>query len=97
MKDVYNATGVSDSKLSRIENGEKKEPSPFDLKKLADYYRINIISLYIMAGYLDESSISACLEVFRDVNLLSKDEKELIQNFIDFFTKHRDSGKGEKL
>ncbi len=87
LKDVYAATGVSDSKLSKIENGKNKEPSPFDLKKLAGFYCVDIISLYMIAGYLDKSSIADFARFFKGVDLLNEEEKHLIQHLIDLLIK----------
>lgn len=49
LKDVYNATGISDSKLSRIENGTNSSGAePGILKALAELYNIDLIELYFM-------------------------------------------------
>ena len=90
LKDVYNHTGVSDSKLSRIENGVNvSEVAPSILIVLAKLYDINLIDLYLMAGYLDDEALSSYERFFRNVDLLSDDEKNHIQEQIDLFTKGR--------
>ncbi len=90
LKDVYKATGISDSKLSRIENGTNaSDPSPSILQALSKLYNINLIELYHMAGYLDEEALSSYERVFQNVDLLTEDERNHIQAQIDLFTKGR--------
>lgn len=90
LKDVYKATGISDSKLSRIENGTNvSETSPSTLISLARLYNISLIDLYMMAGYLDEDALSSYQKVFSNVDLLDEDERNHIQAQIDLFTKGR--------
>ena len=73
LKDVYRETGISDSRLSRIENGS----TAF------------LVDLLINAGYLDAEALSSYERVFRNVDLLSDDERNHIQEQIDLFTKGR--------
>lgn len=90
LKDVYKETGISDSKLSRIENGTNmSEPSPSILRALSKLYNINLIDLYRMAGYMDEEALSSYKRVFQNVDLLTEDERNHIQEQIDLFTKGR--------
>lgn len=90
MKNVYKATGISDSKLSRIENGSNSStPAPCILQALSKLYGINLLELYRMAGYLDEEAISSYKQVFQNVNLLTEEERAHIQTQIDLFTKGR--------
>ena len=93
LKDVYRSTGISDSILSRIETGTNTEPSPVILKTLSALYDADLVTLYLTAGYLDTSSLSAYKQVFRGVELLSEEEKQLLQNEIDLFTKNAKDGK----
>lgn len=90
LKDVYKATGISDSKLSRIENETNaSDPAPSILQALSKLYDINLIELYRMAGYLDEEALSSYERVFQNVDLLTEDERNHIQAQIDLFTKGR--------
>lgn len=90
LKDIYKATGISDSKLSRIENNTNaSDPSPSILQVLSKLYNINLIELYCMAGYLDEEALSSYEQVFQNVDLLTEDERNHIQTQIDLFTKGR--------
>lgn len=87
LKDVYKATGISDSRLTRIEHGA--EPSPSVLRKLSQLYNVNLVSLYLAAGYLDNEDLTSYEQVFQQVDLLTDDEKQSIQIQIDLFTKGR--------
>ncbi len=90
MKDVYKETGVSDSKLSRIENGTNvSDPAPSILQALSKLYDISLIELYRIAGYLDEEALSSYMRVFHNLDLLTEDERNHIQAQIDLFTKGR--------
>ena len=90
LKDVYKATGISDSKLSRIENcTTASDPAPSILQALSKLYSINLIELYRMAGYLDEEALSSYERVFQNIDLLTEDERNHIQAQIDLFTKGR--------
>ena len=90
LKEVYRKTGISDSKLSRIE----KEPNPFEitlsvLKALTELYGIDLIELLVHIGYLDEKALSSYKRVFQNVDLLSNKQKKHIQEEIDLFIKER--------
>ena len=89
LKDVQERCGVTDSKLSRLERGEGRDLTPYDLKKLAQLYEIDVIPLYIMAGYLDENDLSNYQLVFKNARLLNEEEKQSIQMQIDLLTKGR--------
>ena len=90
LKDVYRETGISDSRLSRIENGTTAfEVGPSFTKALANLSKINLVDLLINAGYLDSEALSSYERVFRNVDLLSDDERNHIQEQIDLFTKGR--------
>ena len=51
-EDVKRQTGISDSRLSRIESG--KDPSASALIKLAILYDIDLFDLYRRYGFVDE-------------------------------------------
>lgn len=89
MHDVYHHTKITDSKLSRIEKQSIKEPSPKDLKKLALLYKVDVIDVFKMAGFIDEADLLNYQKAFNNTDLLISEEKELIQHQIDYFTKQR--------
>ena len=91
LKEVYRATGISDSKLNRIERGTNaSEPGASILKALSKVYGISLVELYLSAGYLDDDDVSCYERAFKHVDLLTEDEKLSIQTQIDLFTKGRE-------
>ena len=73
-----------------IENNKNQTaPSPDILKSLADLYNINLVELYLLAGYLDKDSLSSYKEGFNNTHLLTAQEKNHIQEAINLFTKGR--------
>ena len=46
MSEVHEQTGITDSKLSRIERCEGRPSDPLELKKLAELYQVNIVTLW---------------------------------------------------
>lgn len=77
LNDVYKKTGIHDSVLSHIENGETQNPSPTTLKKLARLYNVNVISLFLLCGYLDENDLTQYQESLSGVDLLADEEIDL--------------------
>ena len=57
LKQVQTMTGITDSRLSKIENDLYEEPSPTILKQLAQLYNVSIIDLFIRAGYITYESL----------------------------------------
>lgn len=89
MHDVYCHTNITDSKLCRIENQSIKEPSPKDLKKLALLYKVDVVEVFKIAGFIDEADLCNYQKAFNNTDLLIHEEKELIQHQIDYFIKLR--------
>lgn len=58
LREVENATGVSNAYLSQLERSKASNPSPKVLAKLADYYQVRCESLLAAAGYLNQNAIS---------------------------------------
>jgi len=84
---VYEKTDIKNSTLSRIESGKTNSPSPEHLKKLAAEYQIDLIDLYIKAGYLDCDDLSVYQQCFLGAGILSEDEHIAVQNIIDVIVK----------
>lgn len=89
LSEVHKLCGITDSKLSRFERGEGKAPSPSELKLIASVYGIDVVPLYILAGYLDESDLRAYQLVFHGAELLTIEERQSIQTQIELFVKGR--------
>ena len=89
LKDVKELCGIADSKLSRVERGGKEKLRPDELKGLADLYGLNVIELYILAGYLSEDDLTQYQLVFDNAECLTDEEKQSIQTQINLFVKRR--------
>lgn len=98
LKQARTAKGISQSKLaklvgvhvtniSRYERGENK-PTSAVLTKLGD--ALGVSADYLMSGSMDEVASGAIsdkelLEQFRKVELLPKEKKHLVMEFLDAF------------
>lgn len=81
---VCEQTGITTSRLNRIERNQVNEPSPEVLKKLAVLYQADLIYLYKLAGYLENIDITGKTQPFRNYEILNEEERNFIQNSIDF-------------
>lgn len=91
LSQIKSETGITDSRLHRIENGINESGPSFEiLMQLAKCYNANLIDLYLAAGYLDEESLSSYQRVFKNAELLREEEKENIQKQINLFVEGRD-------
>jgi len=88
LNDVYEQTGITSTRLNRIELDRVNEPSPEVLKKLAVLYRIDLIYLYKMVGYLEDTDILSQLKPFNNYEMLSDEERNFIQQAIDILAKN---------
>ena len=84
---VYEKTGITDSRLSKAENGAWNNLKLSELKKLADLYKVPIIPICMMAGLFGDSDIEEYHSEFRNVALLDSDDKQHIQAEIDYILK----------
>lgn len=83
---VCEQTGITTTRLNRIERNLINEPSPDALKKLAVLYGIDLIHLFKLAGYLDDQ-VSNEVYPFKNYEILNDDECKFIQQSIDFFAR----------
>ena len=97
LNDVYEQTGITSTRLNRIELDRVNEPSPEVLKKLADLYRVDIIYLYKMAGYLDDTDILPQLKPYKNYEVLNDEELNFIQQAIDILAKNHLSANREVI
>ena len=87
---VYEKTGITDSRLSKAENGAWNNLKLSELKKLADLYEVPIIPMCMMAGFFDNSDIEEYHSGFRNVALLDDEDKQHIQAEIDYILKKKE-------
>ena len=94
LKDVCERTEITNSRLDRIELGKIREPSPRALKKLSALYKVDLLNLYLIAGYLDSHDISDRVLPFRNFEVLDEEECRFIQNAIDFLAHKKTNSMG---
>lgn len=81
---VYERTGITDSRLSKAENGSWNILKIEELKSLAQLYEISVVSLCLMASIFNETDLKEYHSCFQNVELLDQEEKKHIQLEIDF-------------
>lgn len=86
---VHELTGITNSRLCRIENGSDGILNPAEIKKLAALYGVAVVPMYLMAGYLDTSDLEEYRSGFKNTELLDTDEKKHIQDQIDFIIRKK--------
>ncbi|MVT40225.1 helix-turn-helix domain-containing protein [Chitinophaga oryziterrae] len=92
LRQVEEASGISNAYLSQLENGKILKPSANILYKLSTLYKVNLNSLLAAAGIITTSDKSAELsredEVLNNIAFyaenLSSDEKSQVLEYIKF-------------
>lgn len=82
--DVFQQTGITNSRLSKVENGADGTLNASEIKKLVALYEIALIPVLIKAGYLDTADLEEYCSGFKNTSLLDSEDKAHIQNEIDF-------------
>lgn len=80
--------GVSNAEISRIESGERRNPSPETLKLISAHIGIPYQELMYFAGYLDFNDIKEYLPIiFKDVgfNGLVGDKSKITDEWLKEF------------
>ena len=86
---VYERTGITDSRLSKAENGAWCNLKLSEIRKLADLYEAPVIPMCVMAGLFDESDIEEYHSGFKNVALLDDEDKQHVQSEIDYILKKK--------
>lgn len=91
LRQVEEATGISNAYLSQLENDKIKKPSANVLYKLASVYRVDLNSLLRASGIINESkdSLNTSSDEFSNriafyAKDLSEEEKQEILDFLKF-------------
>lgn len=76
---------VSHTEIHRIENGERKHPSPLVLKSIAAALNVDFEDMMKIAGYIEDKpyirNSSIILSLIEDLN---EQEIQEVQDFINF-------------
>jgi transcriptional regulator with XRE-family HTH domain len=101
LRDVEEASSVSNAYLSQLENGKIGKPSPHILHKLSQIYRVSYEGLMERAGYISPSDSarsggtrrkSGRLAAFAEQELTPEEEEELL-SFLAYLRTRRGTRK----
>ncbi len=84
LEDVEKHTGITNSRLSRIERGLNKHPSLDDISTLLKCYEIPLVSFLCQVGYCEKVDTP-----LKNLEMLNNFEIEHIQAEIDFILKEK--------
>ena len=82
LKDLSEEIGVTDSILCRLENDQIPTNFSRIFKSLANYYGINVITLYLKSNSITQEDLNNF--IFKNCDELTKEEIKHIQDEIDF-------------
>lgn len=88
LKEVYEKTGISDSRLHRFEHGKHKSLSLDELASLAESLGVSLNYVLSIAGYIRPENTN-----FQNINLLTESDIQHIQNEIDMIVELRSGNK----
>lgn len=81
---------ISHTEIHRLENGERKMPSPPVLKAIANALGVTYDEIMKAAGYMDSTPPSPVIAArMPDTTDLSDEEIEEVRNYIDFLRARR--------
>ncbi|TCS95883.1 helix-turn-helix domain-containing protein [Hazenella coriacea] len=81
---------ISHTEIHRLENGERKHPSPFVLKSIALALNLNFNDIMKVAGYLDDDVSTSTSPIWlSEIDDLSEEELDEVRDFIDFLRNKR--------
>lgn len=81
---------ISHTEVHRLENGERKNPSPPVLKAIAHALGVSFEEIMQASGYMDDTSpLPVIKERILDTEDLSEQEISEVRNFIDFLRSKR--------
>jgi HTH-type transcriptional regulator, competence development regulator len=92
LRQVEDATGISNTYLSQLERGDAQNPSPDKLQALAKYYGVPYTDLMREAGYLErleksatnqEDDLSAMQAALMSAKLSPEEEAQVVK-YIQF-------------
>ena len=90
LKEAGALTGLTDTKIQRIENDVVREVSPSAIKKLCSLYKIPVVPIYLELGWISENDLGdKDSYFFKGANRLNEEERQFIQSQILFLLDHR--------
>jgi len=88
LRDVEEASGISNAFVSQLESGKVKHPSPIKLYKLAETYGVPYEALMERAGYpVPENSVPPgrfASSVFHRLGKITEHEEQSLLDYLSF-------------
>ena len=94
LKKLSKLSGISDSEIFKIENGERKTPNWKFLCEIAKNLDIHPLEILHKAGYIQDEDIKPIHRV-KSLNKLSDADVTELQQFIDFLVSKSSDKKGQ--
>jgi transcriptional regulator with XRE-family HTH domain len=95
LKQVEEATGISNAYISQVENEKIKKPSASVLHKLATVYNIELEVLLAAAGIIEASNTPKTKmlnSIAMSTQQLSEDEEEALMKYLKFLRHEKRNG-----
>ncbi len=91
LRAVEGETGISNGYLSQLESGQVRRPSPMNLHKLSELYRLPYAEVMEAAGYPIPSTQYSNEEqrFFARLGETSNEEKEALLEYLEFMRTRR--------
>ena len=91
LRAVEGVTGISNGYLSQLESGHVRSPSPTNLHKLSELYRIPYAEVMELAGYPIPATHYSNEErrFFGRIGETSSEEKEALLEYLEFMRTRR--------
>lgn len=84
IKNVSKKTGITDSRLSKIERGIIEHPSLDDINTILKAYEVPLLFILCKEGYCTKND-----EMLKGIELLNEFELNHVQNEINFILKEK--------
>jgi len=81
-RELAKKANISHTEVFRIENGERKEPSPIILKVISKSLGINYLELFYQYGYIDKELLEGVVIREHQKKLEDYSTKELLEELL---------------
>lgn len=89
LKSLSKEVNTSDSILQRLEKNHMPKNVSEIFRSIADYYKINVITLYLKANFITQNDLNGNKSIFKNCDELTEEEIKHIQNEIDFINSQK--------
>ena len=94
MRKLADLAHISHTEIYRLENGERKNPSPMILKSISNALGINFDEIMQAAGYTNNFLPTTATQIsLPGIEDLDEKELEEVRSFIDFLRSKKKSSK----